>query len=60
MQNRNERGMNARQAEQAENKKGMNVDSVLQRPMNPNDMSRESCKRSGAENMKDDNIKPEA
>ena len=60
MQNRNERGMNARQAEQAENKKGMNVDSVLQRPMNPNDMSRESCKRNGAANMKDDNIKPEA
>lgn len=60
MQNRNERGMNARQAEQAENKKGMNVDSVLQRPMNPNDTSRECCKKNSAESMKDENVKPEA
>ena len=60
MQNQNEKGLLNRVAESVENKKGMNVESVLQRPMNPNDKSRECCKKNSAENMKDENVKPEA
>ena len=60
MQNRNENHMNIRESEGLEEKKGMNVQSVLQRPMNPNDKTRECCKKTSAENMKDNNVKPEA
>ena len=60
MQNRNENHMNIRESEGFEEKKGMNVQSVLQRPMNPNDKTRECCKKNSMENMKDNNVKPEA
>ena len=60
MQNQNENRMNVRESEGDAQKKGMNVQSVLQRPMNPNDKTRECCKKNSAENMKDNNQKPEA
>ena len=60
MQSRNNDHVNFRESENPEQKKGMNVQSVLQRPMNPNDKTRECCKKNSTENMKDNNVKPEA
>ena len=61
MQNQKQnQNRNQARSREMENVKGNNLQTCEQNPLNPNDKTRESSKKNGAENMKDNNEKPEA